>query len=236
MNAQDFAAREMKFAPARLETVSRDGVFEGYASLFDTLDLGRDRVRPGAFRRSLQAGGVGAVRMLYQHDPKEPIGVWEEIGEDQKGLFVRGRLLPEIRRASEVMTLMRMKALDGLSIGFKARRARRIRGGSARELLELDLYEISVVTFPMHPAARAAMVEAAQRPASITKGLPTVRQFERWLTSEAGFTRRQARLAIANGFKSLALTPDAEPARQKESRPAASLRRAARTMRAAIAE
>ncbi|GJM01783.1 MAG: hypothetical protein DHS20C08_02840 [Rhodomicrobium sp.] len=258
VNPNDFAAREIKFAPVALETIDKDGVFEGYASLFNTMDLGRDIVRPGAFNKSLRVAGSSTVKLLYQHDPREPIGVWDELREDRKGLFVRGRLLPEIRRAKEVMTLMRLKALDGLSIGFKARRTRPARGKAARELLEIELYEISIVTFPMHPAARAAIVEGEAgkpeilKPATVEpatqphlknkhcrpafNGLPSIRQFEQWLTREAGFTRSQARQAINQGFKSLALTQDAEPAstsrvKAPEKSPAAKLRRAASAMR-----
>lgn len=243
---KDFDNREIKFAPVALETVTHDGVFEGYASLFNTMDLGRDIVRPGAFKKYLQTSGGGQIKLLYQHDPREPIGIWEEVTEDRKGLHVRGRLLPEIRRASEVLTLMRLKALDGLSIGFKAKRTRPLRGKAARELLEVELYEISIVTFPMHPAARAVMVNSnghnmKTNTSLISNGLPTIREFERWLTREAGFTRRQARLAINKGFKSLAFTQDAEPASpqspliQKGTK-AAELNQAAHLMRRAARE
>ena len=227
INPQDFAAREMKYAPVTLEDVSAKGVFEGYASLFNTVDLGRDTVAPGAFRRSLRAQTALGVKMLYQHDPREPIGIWEIIREDTKGLYVKGRLLPGIRRAGEVLTLMKEGALDGLSIGFKTLKSRSQKGAALRQLLDVELYEISIVTFPMHPGARAAMVTKTQPALPITAGLPTVRNFERWLMQDAGFTRRQARLAIASGFKALAVTPGAEATTTTPSAPAAKLRRAA---------
>ena len=75
-----------------------DGVFEGYASLFNREDLGHDIIAPGAFRESLQSRGVARIKMLFQHDPSEPIGVWDEIREDARGLYVRGRLMPTPRR------------------------------------------------------------------------------------------------------------------------------------------
>jgi uncharacterized protein len=83
-------AEEVKFTSNPLQSLSDDGVFEGYASLFDRPDLGLDVVAPGAFRSSLKQRGAAGVRMLYQHDPAQPIGVWERIHEDARGLFVRG--------------------------------------------------------------------------------------------------------------------------------------------------
>lgn len=153
--------RETKFAPADLRGVELDGRFSGYASLFGEADLGRDVVMPGAFRRSLAERGAGGIRMLFQHDPAMPIGVWEAIQEDARGLFVRGRLTTEVAKAREVLALMRAGGLDGLSIGFRTVRGRKDARSGFRRLLEVDLWEISVVTFPMHPAARVSAVKAA---------------------------------------------------------------------------
>ena len=84
-------AREVKFAPCDLKSVEADGTFSGYASLFGAVDLGQDLVMPGAFAQSLDARGARGVKLLFQHDPNEPIGVWLELNEDDKGLFARGR-------------------------------------------------------------------------------------------------------------------------------------------------
>ena len=128
-------------------------VFSGYASLFGVADLSGDVVAPGAFRASLQRRGAAGVRMLWQHDPAEPIGRWLSIEEDGKGLRVVGELNREVARARELSALIREGALDGLSIGFRADRATRgARGG--RRLVSVDLWEISLVTFPMLPGAR----------------------------------------------------------------------------------
>ncbi len=113
-------ATEVKFCRTRLENIDQSGVFEGYASLFNRMDLGRDVVLPGAFRESLGKRGASGVRMLFQHDPSAPIGVWDKIYEDARGLFVRGRIMVEVARGREVLSLMRAGALDGLSIGFRA--------------------------------------------------------------------------------------------------------------------
>ena len=116
--------REVNFAPCDLKSVEADGTFTGYASLFGEVDLGHDLVMPGAFGESLRLRGARGVKLLFQHDPNEPIGVWLELAEDSRGLFARGRLKPEVTRAREVLSLMRAGALDGLSIGFRTVKGR----------------------------------------------------------------------------------------------------------------
>lgn len=149
-----------KFADLTLRGVTGDGGFSGYASIFGSVDLGRDVIEPGAFRRSLEKRGAEGVRMLYQHDPAEPIGAWRILREDERGLYVEGRLTPGVGRAGEVLALMKSGALDGLSIGFRTVRATPDRHG-VRRILEADLWEISVVTFPMQPEARVSDVKRA---------------------------------------------------------------------------
>lgn len=198
------SAGERKFVGLRLDEVEPDGVFSGYASLFGHVDLGKDVVEKGAFAASLKARGTAGIRMLFQHDPAEPIGHWTEIREDARGLFVRGRLNRDVARAREVLSLMRGGALDGLSIGFRPVRTRKDKASGVRRILEADLWEISVVTFPMLPDARIDMVKGRRK-------LPTVREFESWLTRDAGLTRGEARTVIAKGFASLARGRDAAP-------------------------
>lgn len=152
---------ETKFTGCSFSTADIDGTFAGYASLFDKIDLGRDRVVRGAFRASLAERKAEGVRMLWQHDPAEPIGVWTLIEEDHKGLFVKGRLELKVARAREALALMRQGALDGLSIGFKAAKSRRDERSGVRELYQIDLWEVSLVTFPMLPEARVARVKSS---------------------------------------------------------------------------
>ncbi len=135
-------------APARLIDLGRDE-FEGYASLFGVPDGAGDVVMPGAFRASLRKRPAGQVRLLYQHFAHEPLGVWETIREDGKGLYVRGRLTLDVVRAREVRALIADGAINGLSIGFRTVRARRDAKRGVRELLDVELWEISVVTFPL---------------------------------------------------------------------------------------
>ena len=151
-------AFELKPLTARIEADGQ-GMIEGYASLFGMVDQSGDKVAAGAFARSLAKRGAAGVRMLYQHLAAEPIGVWTLIKEDAKGLFVRGRLLTEVARAREVLSLMRGGALDGLSIGYRTVKAERGPGQLVRTLMEIDLWEVSVVTFPMLDGARVTGVK-----------------------------------------------------------------------------
>ncbi|MFC1456267.1 HK97 family phage prohead protease [Microvirga arabica] len=155
------SVRERKFLPEPVSGVDAEGVFEGYASLFGEADLGKDVVMPGAFRDSLKKRGAAQVRLLWQHDPAQPIGRWLSIAEDLRGLRVRGRLNLAVGRARDIHALMRDGAVDGLSIGFRVERARAERPTGLRRLERLDLWEISVVTFPMLPGARVETVKQA---------------------------------------------------------------------------
>lgn len=134
----------------------KDGhVIEGYASLFGQVDRGGDIVEAGAYAKSLEtlAREGRRVKMLWQHDPAQPIGVWEEVREDGRGLFVRGRLLEGIARGREAAHLLEAGAIDGLSIGYRTVVARKDDQGR-RLLKDLELWEVSLVTFPMLPEAR----------------------------------------------------------------------------------
>lgn len=186
---------ETKRATVALDTLQDDGRFSGYASLFDKVDLGKDRVAKGAFEKSLSKRAQSGVRMLFQHDPSHPIGTWQIICEDEYGLYVEGRIAQASAKGAEVLALMRDGAVDGLSIGFRTVRSTTDRKSGIRTIREADLWEISVVTFPMLPQARVAQVKSAQ--------LPTIRTFEHWLTRDAGLTRRQARIVIAKGYADL---------------------------------
>ena len=125
---------------------------EGYASLWGVADLNGDVVARGAFADSLARSRAAGVKMLHQHEGRAPVGVWDEALEDERGLFVRGRIMDWSAEARFARALARAGALDGLSIGFRAARARR--DGRLRVLTEVDLWEVSLVVFPMAPNAR----------------------------------------------------------------------------------
>jgi len=147
---------ETKRAPeAAGEITARGLAVSGYASVFGRVDGGGDVVMPGAYANGLAriAARGGRVRMLWQHDATQPIGVWDEVREDARGLWVKGRLLPEVARGREAAALLAEGAIDGLSIGYRAVRAERD-GQGRRRLHEIDLWEVSLVTFPMQGEAR----------------------------------------------------------------------------------
>jgi HK97 family phage prohead protease len=139
----------------------------GYASVFGVRDRGGDVVMPGAYGAALErlTEGGGRIKMLWQHDPAEPIGVWDRIEEDGHGLKVEGHLLNDVARGREAAALLAAGAVDGLSIGYRTLRAEKLPGGG-RKLIELELWEVSLVTFPMLPVARVA-AKAVPRPSAL---------------------------------------------------------------------
>lgn len=167
-----------------------DGTIEGYASVFDVVDNGMDVVAPGAFRKSLGSGRK--VRMLWQHDMAQPIGVWDEIREDEKGLYVKGRISKDVAKGAEAIALYKMDAIDSLSMGYRTIQASAEGNGRVRRLDEVELWEISAVTIPMLDDARASV-----------KSIRTIREFENALR-DAGFSKREAKAIAADGFNGLA--------------------------------
>lgn len=147
---------ERKFCQVEAALTVTDGTqIEGYASLFGKTDQGGDVVQPGAYGRSLErlSAAGRSVKMLWQHDPAQPIGIWDEVREDAQGLYVKGRILGEVDKGREAAALIEAGAIDGLSIGYRTKRAEKDAGGR-RLLTELELWEVSLVTFPMLPEAR----------------------------------------------------------------------------------
>ncbi len=150
---------EIKRLSANLSDVTRAGEFEGYASVFNIVDLGQDVVLPGAFADTLKRRSASGIKLLWQHDAAQPIGSWLEVIEDPRGLKVRGKLNLDVARAREVLSLMRDGSVDGLSIGFRSEKSVKDPVSGVRRLLKIDLWEISVVTFPMLPQARVSAVK-----------------------------------------------------------------------------
>ena len=154
------------FAPRT--TIDADGTVEGYASLFGEIDQARDMVMRGAFANTLASRGIRRIPMLFQHDLSEPVGIWLELREDFRGLFARGRLIPEVARGRELISLLRAGAIDGLSIGFRASKARIDPKTRIRRLHAVDLWEISIVTFPLLVGARVRAVKHATSKAKLS--------------------------------------------------------------------
>lgn len=175
-----------------MKAVGDDGVIEGYASAWNVVDSYNEAVLPGAFKASLAKAKreKRSIKMLYQHDTWQPIGVWDELAEDATGLLVKGRLLKDVSpKAAEAYGLIKAGALDELSIGYREVETRKDPARPGVLLLkELDLKEVSIVTFgALGTAARINDVK------SILAGgeLPTVRQFEEHLR-DAGFSKALA--------------------------------------------
>jgi len=215
--------REVKLAPMELKRVAMDGSFSGYASIFGQEDMGHDIVMPGAFAESLKKRGSSGIKLLFQHDPNEPIGVWQEIREDGRGLWVRGQLMTDVARAREVLSLMRAGAIDGLSIGFRTVSGRSDAKTGVRRLFKIDLWEISIVTFPMLPEAR---IDAVKRGRAGEEAVSRQNELMRRVRHEADRLRTHVRGHSGPGLKPLAKAHNAPGGASSHVRLACALRRA----------
>lgn len=171
-----------KSYPMEIKQISDEGYFSGYGSVFDVVDDWDDVIVRGAFAETLQSK---TPVMLWQHDSAEPIGVYERVYEDEIGLWVEGRLLLDLEKGREAYILLKNRAIRGLSIGFlpiawedEMRDRKKI-----RVLKSIDLWEVSLVTFP---ANKKAVVDEVK----------TVRGLENFLR-DVGFSRAEAKAALA---------------------------------------
>jgi hypothetical protein len=186
-------SREVRAYALQIKATGDDGTVEGYGSVFGVRDNYDDVIAPGAFAGSLKehksAGTMPA--MLWQHDATEPIGVWTEMSEDSKGLRIKGQLALDTTRGKEAYALLKLGALNGLSIGFMSKQWTYDRETEVRTLTEIDLWEVSLVTFPANEKARITNVKAAE-----VVGLKTIRQAEKALR-DAGFSDDAAKAFVA---------------------------------------
>jgi HK97 family phage prohead protease len=176
--------REVRFTALQLKA-SEDGTVEGYGSVFGVRDNYDDIIAAGAFAASLQAHKAAGTMpaMLWQHDPGEPIGIWLDMSEDGNGLRVKGRLALDTTRGREAHALLKMGAINGLSIGFMSKQWSYDTDTDVRTLTEIDLWEVSMVTFPANEKARITNVKSAE--------LATPKDAEKALR-EAGFSKSDA--------------------------------------------
>lgn len=188
-NPDGWIAADAEFKFADLDAAAR-GEFMGYASVFGNVDLGGDVVERGAFADTLRKRGADGVAMLWSHDPRSvPIGKWLDLQEDERGLVARGRLTLDIPRARDVHAAMKEGTLKGLSIGYRIPQggAEMDRRG-VRRIKAADLFEVSVVTFPMNERAKVSRVKALPRDAVV--------EIEGALRDE-GFSGTQAKRAVS---------------------------------------
>ena len=172
--------------PFQIKSIQGDGKFTGYGSVFGEVDSYRDVVMPGAFIESLEAHKLKGrkVPMLWQHNTRQPIGVYSEVREDDHGLCVEGEINMDVQLGREAHALMKQGALTGLSIGYDTVREEWDNAGMLRKLFKVDLWEISPVTFPAGDTARVTSVKSIE-------ALTTLSEFEKHLR-DAGFTKAEA--------------------------------------------
>jgi len=192
-SAHPAGGREIRSYVLQIKAVGEDGTVEGYGSVFGVRDNYDDVIAPGAYLASLavhkSAGTMPA--MLWQHDATVPIGVWLEMVEDAKGLRIKGKLALDTVKGAEAYALLKMGALNGLSIGFVSKQWTYDRETDVRTLTEVDLWEVSLVTFPANEKARITGVKAAD-----VAGIKTIRQAEQALR-DAGFSADTAKAFLA---------------------------------------
>lgn len=202
MQRKDRSLKHKEFA-FKADTVNDDGSFTGYASVFGTVDSYREIVAPGAFLESLKAikASGDPLPALWQHRSAEPVGGYDVLEEDERGLKVSGWLLKdEIEKAREAYALMKRRVVKGLSIGYYVLEDSFNEKDRVRTLKKLDLVEISIVTFPANPDAQIDSIKS-----KLAHGaLPTLPQFEQ-LLREAGFSKSQAAVIANRGLKHLLL-------------------------------
>lgn len=188
-----------------IKALSEDGTFEGYGSVFDVVDAYGETIERGAFAESIKEKGAKGIKMLWQHDTEQPMGVYDELKEDDYGLYCCGRLALKTQRGAEAYELMQMGALDGLSIGFFPLEWTRDEEADTLTLTKIDLWEISPVTFPANNSARISAVKAFS-----AGEMPDLRTFERALREAMGCSKAEAKAIAAKGFKGLTAQREAE--------------------------
>ncbi|MEX0358670.1 HK97 family phage prohead protease [Acinetobacter baumannii] len=184
----------------QIKAVQEDGFFSGYGAVFGNIDWYNDVILPGAFTASIAKWRAKNKMppVLWNHNDSEPIGVYTNIYEDEKGLYVEGKLLiDDVPRAKSTHALLKAGAIDGLSIGYSTKKANQQTNG-VRELVEVDLSEISIVTQPANERSLITSVKS-----KLDDGeLPTLPEFEKFLR-ESGFSKNQATAIASKGLRSL---------------------------------
>ena len=177
------------------KNVTEKGEFEGYGSIFGEKDSVGDIVMPGAFIASLERHKAEGTlpAMLWQHDPEKPIGVYIEMREDEKGLYVKGRIALETQLGREAHALLMIGALNGLSIGYRTIDEEYDEGRGAWLLKELDLWEVSLVTFQCCGGAKVEGVKSLDKISTLS----SVKDIEKHLREEGGYSKNAAVAMIA---------------------------------------
>ncbi|MGE6114152.1 HK97 family phage prohead protease [Aeromonas salmonicida] len=192
---------------------AESGAIEGYAAVIDTMDWVGDIIDPAAFDACLathKAKGTN-IKMFWCHDEKDTIGVWHEAQVDEHGLYLKGQLTLEVAKAREVLALLKAGAVDGISIGFYTLDAEYDSDKGARIIKSTYVFEASLTACPAHPDARIVNVKSVLAQGDV----PTERDLERSLRC-MGFSQRQAKSFISEGYKGIANTAEKEPAEEPD--------------------
>ena len=178
--------REQRSCKLSIKAVGSDGSIEGYGSVFGVEDTWADIVASGAFSATIKAHKASGTMpaMLRQHDSDEPIGVWTEMTEDANGLMLKGRLCLDAEQGKAAHALLKMGAINGLSIGFVTKAYEYDTKTDVRTITELDLWEVSLVTFPANTLARVTSVKSSNE-------IQAPKDAERILR-DAGFSKSDA--------------------------------------------
>jgi len=192
-----------------VKAIEDSGSFAGYGSVYGVLDYGDDIIAPGAFSESVQRAQQSGVMpaLLWQHKAAEPIGAYTLLREDDHGLYVEGRLALRTQRGLEAYELMRMQALSGLSVGFQTRADSFDAKTGVRTIRKGDLWEVSLVTFPMNDHARVHTMKSLA-------SIGDVRGAERYLREHLGLSRAQAKGFVARVLGLARREVDASPPSQ----------------------
>lgn len=164
--------------------IDETGYVEGLGAAFGNVDFGGDRILPGAFQKTLS--GRSGIPMLLYHDTRRPVGKWSELSETDDGLLVKGKISVKTRDGGEAYELVKDGALSGLSIGYDVASGGKRMAGKVRELIDLILHEVSLVTIGMNPEAGVT-------------GVKDQDVFQRWVAGVRP-QRRELEALLKDGF------------------------------------
>lgn len=196
-----------------IKAVQEDGFFSGYGAVFGNLDWYNDIILPGAFKQTLSdwADKGRYPPVLWNHSANEPIGVYTKMIEDEKGLYVEGKLLiNDVPRAKATHALLKAGAIYGMSIGYNTIKSSYNESTDVRELIQLGLNEISIVTTPANEKSLITSVKSKLEDGQ----LPSLPEFEKFLR-ESGFSKSQATAIAGNGLRHLLSESEGEKIQAK---------------------
>lgn len=182
------------FTTTEFKLAADTGVITGYGAIFNNIDMGNDRILPGAFSKTL--AGKTSIPMLFSHDQARPIGVWDKLRQDGRGLIVRGKI-SDTADGRDIRTLAKDGAVTGLSIGYMPNDFGYDSDG-VRTLKSVDLHEVSLVTFPMNELARISAVKSA-----LGRGEDPGEDDFAALLRNAGLSRRLTKRLMQHGYAGL---------------------------------